>query len=123
MKKYLLFLSTIVAVFHTTLANAELADVIDVSVKCTSKCTFTVTVKHKDAGWKHYANRWDVLSLDGKVIATRILLHPHVNEQPFTRSLDNVSIPESMTEVILRAHDLVHGYGGKEIKVSIPQKN
>lgn len=119
MKNYLLFFS---AICCAPLAKADLADVMDVSVQCPSNCTFTVTVQHKDSGWEHYVNRWDVLSLDGKIIASRVLLHPHVNEQPFTRSLNNVTIPESTTEVILRAHDLIHGVGGKEIKVHIPEK-
>jgi hypothetical protein len=44
-----------------------------------------------------------------------------VNEQPFTRSLSGVEIPPGMDEVLLRAHDLVHGLGGKTMKVVLPQ--
>ena len=46
-----------------------------------------------DSGWDHYANRWEVLEPEGQVIATRTLLHPHVDEQPFTRSLSGIHIP------------------------------
>jgi hypothetical protein len=41
-----------------------------------------VTVRHADEGWEHYADCWEVLTLDGEVLATRELAHPHDNEQP-----------------------------------------
>jgi hypothetical protein len=44
---------------------------------------FSVTVRHADEGWDHYADRWEVLTSDGTLLATRTLYHPHVNEQPF----------------------------------------
>ncbi|TBR44813.1 hypothetical protein CBF23_001925 [Marinomonas agarivorans] len=78
-----------------------------------------VTVKHADAGWDHYANEWQVLDEDGRVLGTRILHHPHVNEQPFTRSL-TISIPQNVKSVRIRAQDSVHGYGGKSISLQVP---
>ena len=100
------------------------ADVLNVDVSCNSDstCRFDVTVKHDDEGWKHYANRWEVLSPDGKVLATRVLAHPHDNEQPFTRSLGNVRIPSALVEVVVRAHDSVHEFGGKELVVRLPSR-
>lgn len=80
---------------------------------------FSVTLRHADTGWDHYADRWEILAPDGTVLATRVLLHPHVNEQPFTRSLGNVTIPEDVNEVIVRAHDNVHAYGGKTFRLKI----
>lgn len=105
-------------------ALAGEADVLDVEVSCNrdSVCRFDVTVKHKDRGWKHYANRWEVLSPDGEILATRVLAHPHDNEQPFTRSLTNVKIPGGLSEVVVRAHDLKHAYGGKELAVELPNQ-
>lgn len=99
------------------------ADVLSANVSCNhdSVCRFDVTVKHEDDGWEHYSNRWEVLSPDGTVLATRELLHPHTNEQPFTRSLTNVKIPGELSEVVIRAHDLIHEYGGKELIVQIPE--
>jgi len=47
-------------------------------------------------------------------------LHPHENEQPFTRSLSGVVIPEGITEVTLRAKDSVHEYGGLEMQAILP---
>jgi hypothetical protein len=98
------------------------ADVLNVVVSCNSEtvCRFDVTVKHHDEGWKHYANRWEVLSPDGEILATRVLAHPHDNEQPFTRSLSNVRIPNDLLEVVVRAHDLQHEYGGEEFVVKLP---
>ena len=56
--------------------------------------SFAVTLRHADQGWDHYADRWDVVSADGKTVyGERVLYHPHVTEQPFTRSLDGVAIP------------------------------
>jgi hypothetical protein len=82
---------------------------------------FSVTVAHDDSGWDHYADRWDVLAPDGTVLGTRVLYHPHVDEQPFTRSLGGVRIPAEVTSVILRAHDSVHGAGGREMIVELPR--
>jgi hypothetical protein len=70
-----------------------------------------VTLRHADTGWDHYADGWDVLDADKKVIATRVLYHPHVDEQPFTRSLSGVHIPADATIIYIRPHDKVHGYG------------
>ncbi len=81
---------------------------------------FEVTVRHADEGWDHYADRWDVLAPDGTVLGSRELLHPHVEEQPFTRSLGGVAIPDGVEAVTVRAHDSVHGHGGVEVTVELP---
>ncbi|MEZ5585037.1 MAG: hypothetical protein R3F37_21780 [Candidatus Competibacteraceae bacterium] len=80
---------------------------------------FDVTIRHADEGWAHYADRWDVVGPDGQVLGTRVLYHPHVDEQPFTRSLDAVKIPPTVKLVTVRAHDLVHGYGDQEMTVEL----
>jgi len=107
----------------TTAAYAGEADVIKVDVKRTGGDTyfFKVTVRHEDEGWDHYANKWDVVAPDGTILGTRTLYHPHVDEQPFTRSLSDVKISESITEVMIRAHDSVHEYGGKTMSVANPR--
>lgn len=98
------------------------ADVLKVEVRHSSEglYQFDVTVRHNDEGWDHYANKWDVVAPDGSVLATRILHHPHENEQPFTRSLSGVKIPKNINKVSIQAHDSVHGYGGKIITVQVP---
>jgi hypothetical protein len=88
--------------------------------------SFQVTVQHPDTGWEDYADGWDVLTPDGEVLKpdpespfTRLLLHPHVDEQPFTRSQSGIVIPPGVTQVRVRAHDLVDGYGGREVLVDL----
>ena len=101
-------------------AFAGKADVLKVHVSCDDTCRFDVTVRHADEGWDHYANEWQVVAPDGRVLGTRTLYHPHVNEQPFTRSLSGVKIPSEIHSVIIRARDTVHGYGGREQQVELP---
>ncbi|MGM0561963.1 MAG: hypothetical protein ACQETX_12945 [Pseudomonadota bacterium] len=97
------------------------ADVLEVQVNGTEGIyRFEVSVRHADEGWDHYADAWEIIGPDGEVIATRELAHPHVEEQPFTRSLPSVEIPDGLTEVTVRARDSVHGYGGEEITVELP---
>ncbi|MEP1231128.1 MAG: hypothetical protein ABJG88_10670 [Litorimonas sp.] len=102
-------------------ASAGEADIVKVKAKKTRTglWQFSVSVRHDDAGWDHYANNWEVLSPDGERIAERVLGHPHVDEQPFTRSLSGVKIPENLTHVIIRARDSVHGYGGQTVRVDL----
>jgi hypothetical protein len=78
------------------------------------------TVSHADEGWDHYANAFEVLDPDGKILGVRELLHPHVTEQPFTRSLGRVSIPPGTDFIVVRARDSVHEYGGKEFRIDLP---
>lgn len=104
-------------------AIAGEADVVGVKIvkEGTGTYRFDVTIRHGDKGWKHYANRWDVLTPDGVILGTRELAHPHETEQPFTRSLQGVKIPEGVEEVSVRAHDSVHGTGGAEMRVQVPR--
>jgi hypothetical protein len=92
--------------------------------------TFAVTVEHPDTGWEDYADGWDVVTPDGTVLKTnpddeftRVLLHPHEAEQPFTRNQSGIAIPEGVTEVRVRAHDIVDGYGGQEVLVDLTESS
>ena len=82
---------------------------------------FDVTLKHGDTGWDHYADQWEVLAPDGSVLGTRTLYHPHVNEQPFRRSLSGVRVPEDLDHVMIRARDSVHGHGPELFRVELPR--
>lgn len=105
-----------------SIAAAGEADIVDVKARQSgNNWSFDVTVLHDDKGWDHYADKWDVVALDGTVLGTRVLAHPHENEQPFTRSLSGVEIPENISSVTLRAHDSVHEYGGKEMTIDLPR--
>ncbi|MEM6427706.1 MAG: hypothetical protein AAF708_00595 [Deinococcota bacterium] len=87
----------------------------------TSAGTYTVhaTVRHFDQGWDNYANIFQVVpvgdagSVDNGV---RELLHPHDNEQPFTRSQANVS---ASGQVRVESADNVEGWGGSTIVLDV----
>jgi hypothetical protein len=95
--------------------------ILEVRVECPGSCTFAVTLEHGDEGWNHYANQWDVVTLDDQVLKSRVLHHPHENEQPFTRSLSGVTIPPGVSQVKIRARDTVHGYSAQEFLVDLPR--
>jgi len=95
--------------------------IVDVRVECLGSCSFAVTLEHADEGWNHYANQWDVVTLDDQVLKSRVLYHPHENEQPFTRSLSGVTIPPGVSQVKIRARDTVHGYSAQEFLVDLPR--
>ena len=104
--------------------DANVTDVRVVAVR--DSWTFHVTVDHIDTGWDDYANGWDVVLPDGTVVKpdvdspfTRLLGHPHQTERPFTRSQSGIVIPEGITTVTVRAHDIVTGFGGREIMVDL----
>lgn len=82
---------------------------------------FDVTLAYPDTGWEDYADGWHIATPDGAILGTRILLHPHVDEQPFTRSLGSVAVPAGVNEVIVRAHTLVSGYGAETVTVPLAQ--
>ncbi|WP_211907220.1 hypothetical protein [Salaquimonas pukyongi] len=103
-------------------AFAGQADVVEVKARKSGEgWHFDVTVAHQDTGWEHYADAWEVVGPHGTVYGTRELLHPHVDEQPFTRSLSGVVIPGGVTEVVIRARDSVHGFGGREFTLELPK--
>lgn len=111
----------VLLVCHLGYAIAGEVDVIDVQISGSGNGLFNIsaTLEHADTGWDHYANRWDVLDENGKVLGSRELLHPHVNEQPFTRSLQ-LKIPESVKTVTIQANDSVHELGGKTFSIAVP---
>jgi hypothetical protein len=62
------------------------ADVLEVQARVSGERTYTfeATILHEDTGWEHYANKWDLLNEKGELFGTRILHHPHVEEQAFS---------------------------------------
>ncbi len=92
------------AVFHKSSSN---------------KWSVAVTLKHDDTGWAHYANAWRVVDIEGTVLGERVLHHPHVNEQPFTRGLSEVVISKNTDVVYIEAHDKVHGWASNRLMVDM----
>lgn len=91
--------------------QSTLAEVMSVSVNGEpGDYSFSVRVSSPDEGCSQYADWWEVISPDGELIYRRVLLHSHVDEQPFTRSGGPVSINTDEV-VIVRAHMNTNGYG------------
>ncbi len=80
-----------------------------------------VTLQHEDTGWEHYADGWRIVTADGKELGVRTLYHPHVSEQPFTRSLSGIFIPQNVNTVYVEAHDKVHGWSADRLEVDLTQ--
>ncbi|MFK7836745.1 MAG: hypothetical protein AB8B60_11030 [Sulfitobacter sp.] len=109
--------------FCLILSGPVLADPPVINTVTTQKSgdmwRFDVTLTHGDTGWDHYADGWRVLDPQGNELGIRNLAHPHVNEQPFTRSLSGVRIPSGVTEVGIQARDNTTGWGDEIKKVKL----
>lgn len=97
-------------------------DVIEVEVTETSEdsYTFDVTISSPYDTPERYADAWRVKGEDGTVYGIRELLHDHASEQPFTRSLRDVAIPEGIATVVIEGRDLDFGWGGEPMVVELP---
>lgn len=106
------------------LAQADEVEILNVYLQETGKSwRAEVTLKHADTGWEHYADAWRVVDEQGHLIKTRVLYHPHVNEQPFTRSLGSILIPSDTSIVYVEAHDKVHGWSKQRIRVDLSRSS
>ena len=81
---------------------------------------FSVTISHPDTGWEHYADGWRVLDMAGNELGLRVLAHPHVNEQPFTRSLAGVRLPAGTTQVQIQARCNLDGWAATTTVIDLP---
>jgi hypothetical protein len=118
MKKVILTFYAVLAAAGPTIAGE--AEIVGATASPSgSSWNFNVTLKHGDTGWDHYADAWRVVGPDGTVYGERILLHPHETEQPFTRSLSGVSIPDDVTEVQIEARDNVHGWAAETFRLDL----
>ncbi len=79
-----------------------------------------VTLAHPDTGWEHYADGWEVRDSQGNRLGLRVLHHPHVEEQPFTRSLSNVVIPAGTKAVFIVPRCSVDGWAKTATRVDLP---
>jgi hypothetical protein len=99
--------------------QTSFADVL--SVQVTGKpggYQFTVEITSPDTGCEQYADWWEVISEDRELLYRRILLHSHVNEQPFTRPGGPVDI-DATSVVYVRAHMNTAGYGGQVLRGTV----
>ena len=78
-----------------------------------------VTLEHPDTGWDHYADGWEVLDSLGNSLAYRKLMHPHVEEQPFTRALSGVVIPDGTREIFIKVSCSKKGWSNNLTRVEL----
>jgi hypothetical protein len=79
---------------------------------------FTVTLFHDDDGEApSFADWWQVEDESGTVLGRRVLLHSH-STHPFSRS-ETIAIPADISSVIIRGHDMLHGYGGQSMRLDL----
>jgi hypothetical protein len=109
-------------VLAQTRPEQRFPDVVAVKVKAAgpSVFDFDVTVSSPYDTPSRYADGFRVSTTAGKVLGERQLLHDHQTEQPFTRDLYSVRVPEGIAKVIVQARDQKYGYGGKPIEVMLP---
>lgn len=113
-----------IATAFATCAWAGEADVVDAKVRRSASSTFDfdVTVKSVDKDAGYYADAIEILAPDGKLLARRELLHPHEDEQPFTRDVYGVRIPAGVEVVVVRVHHSAKGYDGKTLTLKLPTR-
>ncbi len=105
-----------------TLARAGEVEILAAeAIRTGDTWRFDVTLRHDDEGWNHYADAFRVVDTDANVYGTRTLYHPHVEEQPFTRSLTGVRIPPHLTSVRIEARDNRHGWATRSLEVALPR--
>lgn len=118
-------LTVLLLVSGPALAQADTRkypDVINVSVTQTgdARYRFDVTLSSPYDSPERYADAFRVKTAESQTLGVRELLHHHANEQPFTRSLNNVEIPDGIAEVIVQGRDQTYGYGGAAKSVVLP---
>jgi len=112
---------TLIATLIGSAAMASDVEIVNVEASQSGGAwRFDVTLRHADTGWDHYADGWEILTPAGASLGLRVLVHPHVNEQPFTRSLGGVVIPEGIAEVVIRARDNVDGWTPETFGYKLP---
>lgn len=102
-------------------AAATFPDVLAAQLTRNGDVTFAiaVTISSPYDTPQQYADGWRVLAPDGTVLGEHTLLHDHANEQPFTRTQQNVIIPSDVLTVTIEGRDLINGYGGQTLTVPV----
>lgn len=103
-------------------AVADDPQVVDVELQNRGQTwTVHVTLAHPDTGWDHYADGWEVRDEAGNSLGLRVLHHPHIEEQPFTRALSGVEIPDGMQAVFIVPRCSVDGWAKTATRVDVPR--
>ena len=120
------FLLLTVGILNINVESAENAiqqypNVLSATVKHRggNQFDFEVTVSSPYDSPERYADGFRVMEINGNVLGERMLFHDHADEQPFTRDLRGVIIPQGVTMVVIQSRDQKYGYGGKQVEVLI----
>ncbi|MDN3523577.1 hypothetical protein [Halomonas ramblicola] len=97
-------------------------DVVGVEVTAAgeNRFHFDATLSSPYDSPSRYADAFRVLGPDDEELGVRELLHDHANEQPFTRRLSDVAIPDGIERVTVQGRDREYGYGGETRTVTLP---
>ncbi len=107
----------------TLVSSQQFPDVIAAKVRparAANTFDFDVTLSSPYDTPQRYADAFRVGDGSGRWFGERILFHDHADEQPFTRDLYGVKIPEGVKEVLVQGRDQKFGYGGKTMKITLP---
>lgn len=111
---------------ETTGAAADLTselypDVVDAVAELDADGTwdFSATLSSPYDSADRYADAWRVTGPDGTVYGVRELAHDHGAEQPFTRSLGGVVVPDDVDQVVVEGRDQISGWGGDTVTIEL----
>ncbi|PPC78356.1 hypothetical protein C4K68_05845 [Pokkaliibacter plantistimulans] len=101
------------------------ADIIDADARQQrdGSWRFDVTIYTNKPTAQHYADRWEVLTEEGEVLAITYMSLNDQTEQPCNQTMTGVMIPDNVTLVYLRAHDSNLGYAGNTITLPLQRLN
>lgn len=130
MNRYLAAGAIAVTIAMVNLAAAQMADAtnqkypdvvhVKVHARGDNRFDFDATISSPYDTPQRYADAFRVMRADGVVYGERTLFHDHAGEQPFTRDLYGVIIPQGIKAVVVQARDQKYGYGGKTLQVALP---
>lgn len=83
--------------------------------------TLSATISSPYDSRERYADAFRALAPDGTELGVRVLTHDHANEQPFTRSLTGLMIPDDVGRITVQARDLENGWGGGTAVLAVPR--
>tara|TARA_B110000908_G_scaffold65330_1_gene79273 strand:+ start:651 stop:1058 length:408 start_codon:yes stop_codon:yes gene_type:complete len=119
--KKITFLTSVLLLMLSQSSKANDINILAAAIIHQSHGEYLVNVKleHHDTGWQHYADEWRLVDNKGNILGSRVLQHPHVHEQPFTRSLSNVKLSSELQAVYIEAHDKVHGWTKNRLMIDL----
>ncbi|EAR09338.1 hypothetical protein [Reinekea blandensis] len=94
--------------------------VLDVeAVEQDGRWSVTTTISSPYDSPERYADGFRVLTDTGVELEVRTLWHHHADEQPFTRSLVGLPIPDGVTSIYVQGRDKANGWGGQVVRVRL----